>query len=65
MWFFFGSSVLMISLKRFLNGIKNQTLIVFPNVWQPFKMSGGTSSNFSLQSHVTHLSDTVDSGNLL
>jgi hypothetical protein len=61
----FYHSVLMISLKRFVDGMKNQSPIAFPNVWKPFQMSGGTYSTFSFQSHVTHLGDTVDSGNVL
>ena len=62
---FFFLSVLTISLKRFLNRTKNQSPIVFPNIWKPFQISSGTSSKFSLQSHVINIGNTVDSGNVL
>lgn len=59
----FSFSVLMIFLKRFLNGEKNQSPIAFPNIWQPFDDPRGITHNYTLQAHITHFGETVDSGN--
>jgi hypothetical protein len=44
--------VLIICLKRFVNGTEIGADIAFPEVWQPFAVEESTGSKYMLQAHI-------------